>query len=185
MSEFSEFKITNMSIMFEKEISASKFGCIGSLEETLNTKTIVKKCEGITTKNKTIPTGDGELKLLVHIELEAFNSAFGMDNDELKEGVHGYGKFQHKQFALTGEVYNEDDVKKYKAYPNCVISNGISRKIENGAEEVAELEMTIAVAADKNGYCMYEALDSELKDEETKEKWLKGFTPDLVKKAEN
>lgn len=182
--EFTEFRITNASVMFNKEQSASKFGCIGSLDESLKTKNITKKCEGIVTKNVVRPSGEGELKLSAHIEYEVFLTMFGMKDKDLKEGVNGYGKFPHESFVFSAEVYDEDDNRKLKAYPNCVISDGVTRKITNGADEVAEVELTLAVAADSNGYCMYEALDSELTDSNVKEKWLTGFTPELVKKVE-
>lgn len=182
--DFNEFRITNGSVMFGKEPSASAFGCIGSLDESLKTKIIIKKCEGIVVKNKVRPSGEGELKLSAHIDYKVFLTMFGMDEKDLKEGVHGYGKFPHKTFVFAAEVFDEDDIKKLKAYPNCVISDGISRKITNGSEEVAEVEMTITLAADEYGYCMYEALESEITDTTVKQKWLTGFTPDLVKKEE-
>lgn len=181
--DYSEFRVTNASIKFGKDVSASKFGCIGSIEETLNTKKISKKCEGIIVKNRTKPDGSGELKISLHMEQEAYYQAFGMNATDLKTGIKGYGKLPHEEFCLTMEVFDEDDIKKYKAYPNCVFSDGISRKIENGAEEVAEIEATLLVAADVNGYCMYEALAEGLEDD-VKEKWLTAFTPELVKKVD-
>lgn len=68
-----------------------------------------------------------------------------------------------------------------KIYPRCILSSGPSRKIENGAEEVAELEMTIDLMPDENGECMYEALESELESEEIKQQWLTNFSLELVK----
>ena len=76
---------------------------------------------------------------------------------------------------------DEDENVKYKAYPRCILSSGPSRKIENGAEEVAELEMTIDLMPDENGECMYEALESELESEEIKQQWLTNFSLELVK----
>lgn len=75
---------------------------------------------------------------------------------------------------------DEDENVKYKAYPRCILSSP-SRKIENGAEEVAELEMTIDLMPDENGECMYEALESELESEEIKQQWLTNFSLELVK----
>ena len=57
---------------------------------------------------------------------------------------------------------------------------GIANKIENGAEEVAEIELTVAVNPDENGFGKYEALD-KLLDETIKGQWMTAFTPDLVK----
>lgn len=181
--EHSEFRITNASVRFGKETTASKFGCLGSIEESMETKQITKKCEGVVIKNRVRPTGGGELKVTMHIMREAFLQAFGMnDNEELIEGVRGYGKFPHEPFVFTADVYDEDDVKKLKAYPNCIIKDGISRKIENGGDEVAEIELTITTAADEFGYGMYEALDTEITDETVKTEWHTKFTPELVRK---
>ena len=52
-----------------------------------------------------------------------------------------YGKNSlHPTFTITADVYDEDDVRKLKAYPMCTMSTGPARKVENGADEVAEVE---------------------------------------------
>lgn len=183
---FSEFEVKNTSIKFHDDTTgtAKKAGCVGSLEESMNVKTIIKKCEGVVKKTVTKGDGTGELKLLVHMPYDIYLKSYGMASDGLVEGVYAYGRNSvHKPFTLTCEVYDEDGIKKLKAYPNCVISNGIARKIENGAEEVAEIEMTIAVNPDDEFNGMYEAIESNLKDEDAKAKWMSDFTPELVKKT--
>ena len=74
-------------------------------------------------------------------------------------------------------------IKKFKAYPNCIMQSGVARSIENGAEEVAEIEMEVSVMPDEEGFGLYEALESELTDETAKTTWMTAFTPELVKKS--
>ena len=66
-----------------------------------------------------------------------------------------------------------------KAYPNGVMNSGVARKIENGAEEVAEIELEIGVMPDEYGNGLYEAPVEGL-DESVAEEWMTAFTPDLV-----
>lgn len=180
--DFAEFEIKNLSVKFKDDESpAVRAGCVGSLEESMNTKTVTKKCEGITVKQVTRGDGTGELKVTLHMLYDLFIKCFGMDFDDLKDGVHAYGRNSvHKPFCLTAEVYDEDENEKLKAYPNAVITSGIARKIENGAEEVAEMEITIGVMPDDDGFGMYEAIVSTLADEEVKTKWMSDFSRDLV-----
>ena len=109
-----------------------------------------------------------------------------MDRDNLIEGVEAYGKNSiHKEFSLTLHVTDEDGVEKLKAYPKCVVANaGPARKIENGAEEVAEFEVEISVTPDAYGEGLYEALVDELDDDTVADTWMTAFTPDLVRPAQ-
>ena len=180
-SVFSEFEVKNTSIKFADDEAAIKVGCVGSLEETLNSKTITKKCEGVVVKSVSRGDGTGELALSLHMKYDLFLKSYGMASDGLKDGVYAYGQNSiHKPFCLTCEVLDEDGVKKLKAYPNCVITTGVTRKVENGAEEVAEMEMTVSVMPDEYGNGMYEAIESKLTDESIKTSWLNNFTPELV-----
>lgn len=181
---FSEFEIKNTSIKFEGDESAIKVGCVGSLEETMNSKTITKKCEGVVVKSVTRGDGTGEIKLSLHMRYDLFLKTYGMASDGLIDGVYAYGQnSRHNPFCLTAEAYDEDGNKKLKAYPNCVVTSGMARKIENGAEEVAEIELTASIMPDENGNGMYEAIITESLDKSVISSWLTNFTPDLVKVA--
>lgn len=183
-SVFSEFEVKNTSIKFAEDDTAIKVGCVGSLEETMNSKTITKKCEGVVVKSVSRGDGTGELAMSLHMRYDLFLKSYGMASDGLKDGVYAYGQNSiHKPFCLTCEVKDEDGIKKLKAYPNCVITTGVSRKIENGAEEVAEMEITVSVMPDEFGNGMYEAIESQLQDETIKNTWLTNFTPDLVQES--
>ena len=104
-----------------------------------------------------------------------------MTREKLAKGVYAYGEnSRHPEFSLTQKVLDEDENVKYKAYPRCVLTSGPARKIENGAEEVAELEMTIDLMPDENGECMYEAFESELESDDIKQQWLTNFSLELI-----
>lgn len=184
---FSDYEVKESSIRFndDNEISATKVGCVGSLEEAMDVKTVTKKCEGILVKSRTKGTGSGTLKVSLHMLWSLYVKAYGMVfTDKLAEGVYAYGKdSSHKEFTWTSKVLDEDDVVKYLAYPRCVISSGTAKKITNGEEEVAEIEMEIAVFPDDEGFGKYEAMESELTDDNIKTKWLTSFNYDLVKKT--
>lgn len=181
VEQFSEFAVKKSTVKFAGENEkAMRVGCVGTLGETLNAKTVTKKCEGVVVKSVTKGDGTGELTFSLHIKEEAFRKMFGMESTSLKAGVRTYGQSsRHRPFCFTAEVENEDGEVKYKAYPNCCVTNGISRSIENGAEEVAEIEVTAAVMPDEQGNGMYEAFKEDL-DEATASKWLEEFAYSLV-----
>lgn len=184
---FSDYEVKESAIKFddENEIAATKVGCVGSLEEAMDVKTVTKKCEGILVKSRTKGTGSGTLKVSLHMLWSLYTKAYGMVfTDRLKEGVYAYGKdSSHKEFTWMCKVLDEDDLIKYLAYPRCVICSGTAKKITNGSEEVAEIEMDIAVFPDEQGFGKYEAMESELTDDNIKTKWLTSFNYDLVKKV--
>ena len=105
-----------------------------------------------------------------------------MINEGLIDGVRAYGQNSlHKEFVLTADVFDEDGDEKYKAYPRCLVQSNLSRKTENGAEEVAEMELEISVMPDNDGNCLYEAIVSGIQDVTVKKDWLTKFTPSMVK----
>lgn len=181
---FSEYEAEQIGIIFEGETTGTTMECIGSVEETLETKTVEKKCRGVVAKTRTRATGTGEVKPTLHVNYDIFCSMFGIDGTELKDGVVAYGQSSlHKVFIMTLKVIDEDGNVKYKAYPKCSVKEGISRKIENGADEVSEVELTVAIMPDEHNNGLYEAIESEITDAEVKSKWMTAFTPDLVRAA--
>lgn len=184
---FSEYEIKESSMKFPGDEKAARVGCVGSLEETLDSKQIKKKCEGVESIVAVRGKGTGSLKTSLHIKYGLYIKAYGMHTEDLVTGVNGYGKNSiHKSFSWVGKVTDENGNEKLKAYPNCLITDGVARKIENGGEEVAEIEMTITLNPDENGYCMYEALIGALEEtdkDEFIEEWMTAFKPEMVKKT--
>lgn len=177
---FSEFEVKAQYIKIADEDSYSTMSCIGSSEEDLEVKIITKKCRGAIAKEKVKGTGNGTLTESLHVPRDIYNKMYDMNRPNLKKGVYAYGQnSSHPEFSITQRVLDEDGVEKFKAYPRCVLESGPKRPVENGQEEVPELELTIKLLPDDNGECMYEALKSEL-DEETAGKWLEHFDTSLV-----
>ena len=177
----SEYELKEIGIKFKGTETYEKVECVGSCEEEMESRTVTKKCRGIVKKTKTKGTGKGNLKISAHIPYAIYTEAYGMELDDLKEGIRAYGQNSvHKEFAMTQLVEDEDGNAKYKAYPNCVIQSGIVRKIENGAEEVAELELDVSVMPDDYGNGMYEAPASE---STAITNWMTAFTPEMAQIA--
>lgn len=177
---FSEFEVKEQHIKMADEESYSTMSCVGSSEEELEVKIITKKCRGAIAKEKVKGTGNGTLTESLHVPRDIYNKMYDMNRPNLKKGVYAYGQnSSHPEFSITQRVLDEDGVEKFKAYPHCVLESGPKRPVENGQEEVPELELTIKLLPDDNGECMYEALKSEL-DEETAGKWLEHFDTSLV-----
>lgn len=60
-----------------------------------------------------------------------YTQIFGMDDENLLDGVYGYGtNSRHREFTYVGEVMDEDGNIKYKAYPKCAVKTGPSNTIE-------------------------------------------------------
>lgn len=178
---FSEYEIRELGFRFKDDEEAIIAECVGSGEETMDTRVVSKKCRGVTKKKVVKPTGTGVKKYSMHMPWDVYVKLFGMENAKVIDGVKTYGiNNTHGVFCLTEKVLDEDDNVKYKACPNCVVETGKAVKTENGAEEVAEMELEIAVSPDDYGNGLYEALDSELKEETVKTNWMKKFDPASV-----
>lgn len=180
---FSEFEVKKTCFKFKDAAKALAADCTGSLEEEMTSKTVTKKCRGVTVKSVTKGTGEGTLNIALHIPYEIYKEGLGMELETLKDGVLAYGSNSvHKEFCYTNLVEDEDGNEKLKAYPHCTFANKPTVTIENGAEEVALVEGTINVTPDEYGNGVYEALSEGLV-EDVKTAWLENFTPALVQVA--
>ncbi len=178
---FSEFELQKMGFKFQGEEEYTSVNCVGSSEETMDAKIITKKCRGVVFKEVVKGTGTGKIKISAHFPYDVYVKMYGMSLGELIEGVNAYGRnSRHKNFSVVQDVYDEDGNEKLKAYPNCIVETGVARKINNGDEEVAELELEAAVIPDKFGNGMYEVPVADLTDQTVAQKWMSEFTPDLV-----
>lgn len=178
---FSDFELDQMGLKIAGAEAYESVNCVGSCEEEMESKTVTKSCRGVVVKKISKGTGNGTLKITAHIPWAVYTKVYGMNLETLIEGVKAYGRnSRHAAFSIVMHITDEDGAAKLKAYPNCVLETGVTRKIENGAEEVAELELEISVMPDEYGNGMYEALESELTDEDMKETWMTAFTPELT-----
>ncbi len=178
---FSEYEIDELGFKIGDDDSYQIMRCVGSAEEEMETLTVSKKCRGRVVKKRTRGTGSGTLKVSAHVPWDIYAGIYGMKLDKLIAGVYGYGADSvHPTFSLTEHVVNEDGDEKLKAYPVCVMSSGVARKVENGGDEVAEVEIEIDVMPDENGFGMYEALVSDLTTGDTAKNWMTKFAPSMV-----
>ncbi len=179
---FSEFEVKETGMLFSGQTQSTRAGCVGSMEESMDTKSITKKCEGVETKRVVKGAGTGTLKISLHILYELFAKIYGMNfADTLKAGVRAYGKnSRHEAFCLTCKVLDEDGNIKYRAYPNAIATEGFTRKVTNGDEEVAEVEMSYFVMPDDQGNAVYEAIDEDFADTAAKTQWLENWNYGLV-----
>lgn len=175
---FSEYEVRQANVIVGDKVWPVK--CIGKWEEEMEVRKAVKKCRGKVAKQRTRGTGSGTCKVTCHIPYECYYALHGMESEALKTGVMGYGADSlHPVACVTLDVFDEDDVEKLKAYPCCTATSGPARSVENGAEEVAEVELELGVSPDENGFGMYEALADGL-DGSVKSAWMDGFSASLV-----
>ena len=109
---FSEYEVRAMYATVGSDTCEVK--CIGSLEESTDVITTSKKCRGVVVTKRTRGTGNGTLKVSLHIPWKLYMTLMGMDSDTLADGVYGYGRNSiHPEFSLTADVFDEDDVEKF------------------------------------------------------------------------
>ena len=161
--------------------------CVGTFEEELDVKVVTKMCRGVQVKTRPRGAGTGTVTISAHIPYDIYCAMYDMDGrDDLVDGVQGYGSNNfHKEFSIVADVYDEDGNELLLAYPRCIIQTGPNTNIENGAEEVAEIEVEISLMPDDNGYCRYECVVADLADQSpiTPTKWMNSFTSEMVKKT--
>lgn len=177
---FSEFELDKMSVKFTDDVSFTEMNCVGTFEEEMNVKIITKKCRGVVAKTRTRGEGSGVIKVSAHIPYPIFLKAYGLKNTDFKSGVYSYGQnSRHKEFITVVHINDEDGEGKYKAYPKCIIQTGVARKIENGADEVAEVELEIAIMPDDYSESFYECVDADTDDSVT-DTWMTNWSRSLV-----
>lgn len=187
IEEFDATRVTNVGTKFSEDATSIAFGCLGSIEGETELLELVKKCEGVETKKKTTPQ-KMSLTLNGHVKVPVLRDIFGLSNEGLKAGVYSYGADSlSKPFVLTADVLDEFETQtKLIAFSNCVAATGLKITVENGADEVAEVELEFTAMIDDNRKCYYEAIISELDEAEKEsfvEQWHTNFTPDMVLSA--
>lgn len=185
-SVFSKYEIRKLGVKMADATEYKSADCIGTFEEELNVIVLKKKCRGVEVKSRPRGAGTGTLTISLHIPYDIYCDMFDMTSrDDLVDGVQGYGSNNfHKEFAIVADVYDEDDNELLLAYPRCIMQTGPNTNIENGAEEVAEIEVEVSIMPDENNYCRYEAIVDALPEGSTitPAKWMSEFAPEMVKK---
>ena len=180
---YSPYEIDQLAIKVAGDSAYTRDDCIGTMTVERETKTVTKSCRGVVKKRKTRPTGNGTITLSMHIKLDLYRKINGMTNEGLQPGVYSFNNtVAMPEFSIAARVKNEDDDVLYKAFPRCKIEEINTLSIENGSEEVAEVELKMAYMPDENNIGEYEALADELTGEVlTSENWMTAFSTENAK----
>lgn len=184
---FDAISIKNSSVQFfnpdgSKE-STKKFGCVGNASGETTLRELVKRCEGVEVKKRVKPE-KMDLTISAHVPVPVMRKLFGMSNETLIQGVYKYSiDAKGKEFVFTADVMDEfEDVTKLIAFPHCMSSAGLQFSVENGADEVAEMELSLTAYPDKKGNIYYEGYVSEM-SENIQEQWHTDFEYELVEET--
>ncbi|MYL50253.1 phage tail protein [Halobacillus litoralis] len=185
VERFDPVTITNLGVQMvgddgTKE-AGQKFGAAGSLGGETTLREIIKTEEGIEVAKKVKPQ-KMDLTVTGHVQVSVLRDIFGFKTDDLKPGVYSYGSdSKGKRFTLTADAIDEfEDVTKLMAFPNCTSATGFVFTIENGADEVALMELTLSAYPDDTKQIYYEALIDELDDVTISDTWHTQFDRTLV-----
>lgn len=179
---YSWFECDQLALKVGDDESYTRDDCVGSLEVERETKTITKKCRGVTKKRKTKPTGNGTITVKLHVKLALYRKLNAMTNEGLQPGVWAFDNTKPMpEASLTARVKDEDDNIAFLGYPRVKVEEINKLSIENGAEEVAEVEMKMAYMPDDYNKGEYQALADELTgDVLTPETWMTDFSSDAA-----
>ena len=182
---YSYFECDQLALKVAGDSSFTRDDCIGSINVERETKTITKSCRGVVKKRKTKPTGNGNITVSMHIKLELYRKINAMTNEGLQPGVYAFDNTESMpEVALVARVKNEDDDVMFLAYPRCKVEEINALEIENGAEEVAEVEMKFAYMPDDYNKGEYQALADELTGSVlTADNWMTDFDSDKAQLA--
>ena len=183
---YSPYECDQLAIKVAGESAYTRNDCVGTLTVERETKTITKSCRGVVKKRKTKPTGNGTITLKAHMKLDVYRKLNAITNVGLQPGVHAFDNTTPMpEFCLTARVKDEDDVIMFKAFPRCKIEEINSLEIENGAEEVAEVELKAAYMPDDYNKGEYEAIADELTGSTlTAENWMTSFSSELAQSGQ-
>ena len=179
---YSYFECDQLAMKVAGDEEYTRDDCIGSLNVERETKTVPKSCRGVVKKRKTKPTGNGTIELKLHMKLALYRRINAMTNEGLQPGVYAFDNTQSMpELALTARVKDEDDNVMFLGYPRCKVEEINKLEIENGAEEVAEVEMKLSYMPDDYNKGEYQALEDELTgDVLNADNWMTDFDSDIA-----
>lgn len=185
--EFAPTEVKNVALQFHGDTNENiKFPCVGGISGETVLRELIRRCAGVEVGKKVKPE-KGDLNLTGHVPIKIFRKIYGLSNEGLKAGVYSYNtSAKGAEFTLTADVIDEfGETTKMIAFPRVVSATGLRFNVQNGEDEVAEVELDFTAYPDgpKNDI-YYEGFVDEVEDVEVKEKWHTNFNFDLVKKEE-
>ncbi|UFU00369.1 phage tail protein [Radiobacillus kanasensis] len=182
---FDPVTITDISVQFMQDDGTkspgTKFGAAGTVGGETLLRQIIKREEGIEVAKRT-KAEKMTLTVSAHVKLKVLRDIFGFSNTDLKPGIYSYGTdSKAKRFTLTANAIDEfEDVTKLMAFPDCISATGFTFNIENGADEVALMEISLEAYPDDFKQILYEAMVEELEDQTIPTTWHTQFDRTLV-----
>lgn len=146
-------------------VGGTLYECIGSASAEFEQRTISKTCRGVTVKQQTRSAGYGTLTVSLHIDP---NDVVALAGATTTSSVSGYGRNAPGEMFIAikslPDFYDgpEDDGIIYRLFPRCSLTSGPAFSVENGADEVAETELTFTFYQDNYGKCMYSTSDADI-----------------------
>ena len=181
---FDNVSIKKISFKFKGEETAIATDCNGQLDGETEMQTNEKKCGSTTVKTKAKPIGM-TVTITAHVPVEVFRKFYGLKHDErLKAGIYSYGpESTGTDFSLAVEVVDDfEENEKLLAFLLATSNTGLTFTIENGADEVAALELETKIMVDELGKFYHEAIVAELEEDLTDD-WMTKLSADTIKIA--
>lgn len=182
--DFDQYKVTNGHVRWKKAGIlglVTELGCTGSLAVETEIKEVIKMCEGFEAATYSKPTKlTGTL--VGHMPVSVLREVYGLSTKDLEVGVYGYGsKSIGGSGVLTFDVTDiTEEVVKHVAFPNVSFTGGLMFSLENGGDEIAQVELPFTAHLDKNKKFYYEGFADEITTEDVKTKWHTDFDEELV-----
>ena len=183
---YSMFECDQLALKVAGDTEYTRDDCVGKITIERETKTVTKKCRGVTKKRKTKPTGNGTITVSLHIKLALYRKINAMTNKGLQPGVYGFSNIDSlmPEVSIAARVMDEDDEPMFLGFPRCKVEELKSPEIENGGEEVAEVEMKLSYMPDDYNKGEYQALAVELTGSTvTSDNWMTDFSSSLMQAA--
>ncbi|TWW13172.1 hypothetical protein LABALGNA3A7_09780 [Dellaglioa algida] len=179
---FDNVSITGLSFLFKGEEAAILADCVGKFSVEAEMQDIVKKCGSIELKKLSKPI-KMTAKITAHIPMDIYRHFYGLhQNADVKPGIFSYGpSSQGQQFALAVKISDDfENNFKLEAMLNVASSTGLTFEVENGADEVAALELEASILVDTLGEFYHEGIVAELGEDLT-DAWMTKLTPEVLK----
>lgn len=183
---FSAVSTNNVAIKFDGETASEVIQCVGSISAETEIQEIVKLCGGVEIDKLSKPLKIN-MTLTAHVPLPVYRKFFGLTEDavKFKEGVQHYGRnSKGKSFSFVADIVDDfEDVTKLIGLPKCSSTTGLAFTVENGADEVAQLELEFTALMDAEGNFYYELAEPETVDATIVNEWHTNFSTATVLKS--
>lgn len=181
---FDNVSIKRVAFMFKGLAASINTDCNGNLDGETEMQTVEKKCGSTVVKTKSKPIGM-TVKITGHVPIEVYRRFNGLKQDErIKPGVYSYGPDSvGEDFSLAAEIFDDfEENSKLVGMLECSSATGLTFAIENGADEVAALEMEAKVMVDEFNKFYHEAIVAEL-DEDLTDDWMNKLSAEVIRKS--